>query len=71
MIKKGDNVIITTGKDKGKSGSVEKVFPKLGKVIVVGLNIVKRHRRARKSGEKGSIIDVASPLDISNVKKAK
>ena len=71
MIKKGDNVIITTGKDKGKSGSVERVFPKLGKVIVKGLNIVKRHRRARKSGEKGSIIDVASPLDISNVKKTK
>lgn len=71
MIKKGDNVIITTGKDKGKSGAVEKVFPKLGKVIVKGLNIVKRHRRARKSGEKGSIVDVASPLDISNVKKSK
>ena len=71
MIKKGDNVIITTGKDKGKSGSVDRVFPKLGKVIVKGLNIVKRHRRSRKSNEKGSIIDVASPLDISNVKKTK
>jgi len=71
MIKKGDNVIITTGKDKGKSGSVEKVFPKEGKLIVAGLNIVKRHRKSRKSNEKGTIIDVASPLDISNVKKAK
>ncbi|MFA6297003.1 MAG: 50S ribosomal protein L24 [Candidatus Paceibacterota bacterium] len=71
MIKKGDNVIITTGKDKGKSGSVEKVFPKEGKLIVAGLNILKRHRKSRKSNEKGTIIDVASPLDISNVKKVK
>lgn len=70
MIKKGDNVIVTTGKDKGKKGAVEKVFPKLGKVVVTGLNLRKRHRRARRSGEKGAIIDIASPMDISNVKKA-
>jgi large subunit ribosomal protein L24 len=70
-IKKGDNVIITTGKDKGKSGTVDRVFPKLDKVIVGGLNIMKRHRKARRNGEKGAIIDVASPLHISNVKKVK
>lgn len=70
MIKKGDNVIITTGKDKGKKGAVERVFPKLDKVVVTGLNIKKRHRRARRGGEKGSIVDVASPVHISNVKKA-
>ena len=62
---------MTAGKDKGKQGSVDRVFPKKGKVIVGGLNILKRHRKARRSGEKAGIVDVASPLDISNVKLAK
>jgi large subunit ribosomal protein L24 len=71
MIKKGDKVIITTGKDKGKSGSVEKVFPKKNKAVVTGLNVSKRHMRARQSGKKGEIIDVAAPIHISNLKLAK
>ncbi len=71
MIKKGDNVTVIAGKDKGKSGSVERVFPKKGKVIVTGLNIMKRHRKARRSGGAGAIVDVASPLDVSNVMKTK
>jgi len=71
MIKKGDNVIITTGKDKGQKGTVERVFPKKNKAIVTGFNVHKRHMRARQTGKKGEIIDVASPIHISNLKLAK
>lgn len=71
MIKKGDNVTIITGKDKGKSGSVERVLPKMDKVIVTGLNIMKRHKKARRGGAAGAIVDIASPLHVSNVKKNK
>jgi large subunit ribosomal protein L24 len=70
-IKKDDKVIILTGKDKGKTGSVLKSMPKMGKVIVSGINLSKRHQRARKSGEKGQILDKAMPIHASNVKKAK
>lgn len=69
-IKKGDNVIIMTGKDKGKKGKVVRALPKLEKVVVEGLNISKKHQRPRKSGEKGSIIEIAMPIHVSNVKKA-
>lgn len=70
-VKKDDKVIVLTGKDKGKTGSVLKSFPKLGKVIVAGVNLSKRHQRPRKSGEKGQILDKAMPISVSNVKKAK
>ncbi|MFO0744012.1 MAG: 50S ribosomal protein L24 [Candidatus Paceibacterota bacterium] len=70
QIKKGDKVIILTGKDKGKSGTVSKSMPKENKVIVDGLNLVKRHKKARKQGEKGVIVEVSSPINASNVKKA-
>lgn len=70
-IKKDDKVIILTGKDKGKSGTVAKAMPKTGKVIVTGLNLSKVHQKPRRSGEKGQIVDKAMPIDASNVKKAK
>jgi large subunit ribosomal protein L24 len=70
-VKKDDKVIILTGKDKGKTGSVIKAMPKEGKVIVSGVNISKKHQKARKSGEKGQIIEKAMPISVSNVKKAK
>lgn len=69
-IKKGDNVIILAGKDKGKKGKVVHALPKKNKVVVEGLNMTKRHQRPRKSGEKGSIISMAMPINVSNVKKA-
>lgn len=69
-IKKGDNIIILAGKDKGKSGKIAKVMPKENRVIVEGLNISKRHRRPRRRGEKGSIVDTPMPIHASNVKKA-
>jgi large subunit ribosomal protein L24 len=69
-IKKGDNVIILAGKDKGKKGKVVKSLPKENKVIVEGLNLTKRHQKPRRSGEQGSIIDRAMPIHASNVAKA-
>jgi len=69
-LKKGDNVIIITGKDKGKKGKIVRALPKKDKVIVEGLNMSKRHQRPRKSNEKGSMVDKAMPIHASNVKKA-
>jgi large subunit ribosomal protein L24 len=69
-LKKGDNVIVITGKDKGKSGKIAKVLVKDNKVIVDGLNMMKKHQRPRKSGETGSVISVSMPIHASNVKKA-
>jgi len=69
-IKKGDNVIILAGKDKGKKGKVIRALPRESKVVVDGINMLKRHRRPRKSDEKGSIVEMAMPLHVSNVKKA-
>ena len=68
-IKKGDNVKLITGKDKGKSGKIVRVLVKENKVIVEGLNMMKKHQRPRKSGEKGSMINMAMPIHASNVKK--
>jgi large subunit ribosomal protein L24 len=69
-IKKGDNVKLITGKDKGKSGKIVRVLVKENKVVVEGLNMMKKHQRPRKSGEKGSIVNIAMPINASNVKKA-
>jgi len=69
-IKKGDNVIILTGKDKGKKGKIVRSLPKEGKVIVEGFNLMKKHQRPRRSGEKGTVVDTAMPIHASNVKKA-
>jgi large subunit ribosomal protein L24 len=68
-IKKGDNVKIITGKDKGKSGKVVHALVSQNKVIIEGLNMMKKHQRPRKSGEKGSMVNKAMPIDVSNVKK--
>jgi large subunit ribosomal protein L24 len=69
-IKKGDNVIIITGKDKGKKGKIAHVLVKENKVVVEGANMMKKHQRPRKSGEKGSMRDIEMPIHVSNVKKA-
>ena len=69
-IKKGDNVILITGKDKGKKGKIVRVLVKENKVVVEGLNMMKKHQRPRKSGEKGSMVNIAMPINASNVKKA-
>jgi large subunit ribosomal protein L24 len=60
-------VRVITGKDKGKEGVVERVFPKEGKVIVTGVNTAARHQRARRANEQGGIIDRDMPVHVSNV----
>ncbi len=67
-IKKGDNIIVLAGKDKGKTGKVLKSFPSLGKVIVEGMSISKKHSRNKYSGDKkGEIVDKTMPISVSNV----
>ncbi|NQV00526.1 MAG: 50S ribosomal protein L24 [Parcubacteria group bacterium] len=67
-IKKGDTILVTTGKDKGKKGKVLSVFPSKNKIVVEGVNITKKHRRPKQEREKGQIIEVVRPIDASNVK---
>jgi large subunit ribosomal protein L24 len=67
-IKKDDHVIILTGRDKGKSGKVIKSLPKVHKVIVAGVNIMKKNQKPRKQGQKGQIVEVTMPIDVSNVR---
>lgn len=66
-IKKNDNVFVTTGKDKGKQGSVIEVFPKKGKVRIKGVAIITKHVKPRKQGEAGGIVKTESLIDLSNV----
>lgn len=66
-IKKGDNVIVIAGKDKGKTGKILAAYPKTNSVLVEGVNISKRHQRSRKSGAKGQIVDKSMPINVSNV----
>ncbi len=67
-IRKGDTVLITSGKDRRKKGKVLTSFPPKRKVIVEGINLRKKHQKPRRAGEKGQIIQLPVPLDISNVK---
>lgn len=67
QIKKGDEVLVITGKAKGKRGKVQQVFPDEGRVIVEGVNIVKRHTRPNRQVMQGGIIEKAAPIHVSNV----
>jgi large subunit ribosomal protein L24 len=67
QIAKGDTVRVMRGEDKGKEGVVLRVLPKLGKVVVEGIRVVKRHKKATQSGEEGGIIQFAAPIHASNV----
>jgi len=69
-VKKGDKVIVTTGKDKGKSGAIVRAYPKMDQVLVEGVNIKKVHERARGKAGKGQIIEKPFPIHVSNVKKS-
>ncbi len=66
-IKKGDKVLIIAGKDKNKTGKVLRSFPKERKVIVEGVNLIKKRQRPKRRGEKGQIVQIAAPIDVSNV----
>ena len=65
-IKKGDTVLIITGKDKGKQGTVSRALPQVSKVIVEGLNIAKKHVRPQGQFRQGGIIDKPMPIHVSN-----
>ena len=66
-IKKGDNVQVLSGNDKGKTGEVLEIIPKANKIIVKGVNIRKKHVKPRKQGEEGGIIPVECAIDSSKV----
>ncbi|MEO6987471.1 MAG: 50S ribosomal protein L24 [Aquihabitans sp.] len=66
-VRKGDRVIVLSGKDKGKEGVVQTAFPSEGKVIVEGINTAKRHQKSRTATEPGGIHDKDMPIQVSNV----
>jgi large subunit ribosomal protein L24 len=66
-VTKGDTVRVMRGDDKGKEGKVVRVYPKTGRITVEGVNIVKKHRKARRENEQSGIIDFPAPVHASNV----
>lgn len=68
-VKKGDTVLILAGADKGKSGRILSVNPEKNRVVVEGVNIIKKHARPTQRNPKGGIVEKEAPIHISNVKK--
>lgn len=66
-IKKGDSVVVLSGNEKGKTGTVTKVFPKTNLVLIEGVGIRKKHQKPRRDGQKGQIIDKQHPIAVSKV----
>ena len=66
-VKKGDNVIVITGKDKGKKGRVLAAYPKEGRILVEGVNLVKKHTRPSQANPEGGILTQEAPIQSSNV----
>ncbi len=67
-ILKGDNVLIISGKDRGKTGKVLNAFPAESRIVVEGVNIAKKSQRPKKQGQKGQIISIPKPISVSNAK---
>jgi large subunit ribosomal protein L24 len=67
-IKKGDTVLIISGKDKGKTGKVFTSLPKEEGILIEGINLMKKHVKAKKQGEKGQLVQMPAKVNISNVK---
>ena len=67
-VKVGDNVKVLAGKDKGKEGRIIKTLKKDNKVVVEGINIIKKHVKPNRMNEVGSIVEVEAPIHVSNVK---
>lgn len=70
-IKRGDTVKILSGDDKGKTAKVVKAFPSIGKILVEGVNVMKKHERSRKQDGKGQTVERAMPIYASKVVKIK
>lgn len=66
-IRRNDEVLVTTGKDRGRRGSVRQVIPRANRALVTGINIVKKHRRARSPQEPGGIMEIEAPIALSNL----
>lgn len=66
-VKTGQEVKILTGADKGKTGKIIQVFPRLNRVVVEGIRLSKRHLKSRRSGEPGQVVEFAMPIHASNV----
>jgi len=66
-LKKGDKIKVIKGKDKGRTGKIEKTLPKLGKVLIPGINVYKKHAKARSEKQPGGIIEIIKPLPVANV----
>ncbi len=66
-VKKGDKVMVISGKDKGKTGVILAVFPKKDRVIVEGVNIVKKHAKPSQANPQGGILNLEAPIHVSNV----
>ena len=66
-LKKGDNVVVIAGKDKGSEGEVVRVMPSKNQVIVNGINVASKHQKARRANEPGGIIEKDLPIHASNV----
>ena len=64
---KGDKVIVIAGKDKGKTGAIQKVDPRSNRVVVEGVNLRKKHKKPTQANPEGSIVEIYAPIDASNV----
>ena len=64
---KGDKVIVIAGKDKGKTGVIQKVLPRTNRVVVEGVNLHKKHKKPTQNNPEGSILEIYVPIDASNV----
>lgn len=66
-VKKGDQVVVLTGKDKGKKGRILEAYPSEQRVLIEGVNIVKRHTKPNATNQQGGIIEKEAPIHVSNV----
>lgn len=66
-LKKGDQVVVMAGKDKGKKGKIERLFPKEGKVLILEINVFKKHLKRRDEKHPGGIVEIPKPLPVSKV----
>lgn len=66
-LKKGDQIIVIAGKDKGKKGKIEKVFPKVKKALIPGINVFKKHLKKRDEKNPGGIVEIIKPISLSKI----
>lgn len=66
-LKKGDKVIVISGADKGKTGTIQKVIPSLNRVVVENVNVHKKNKKPTQANPEGSVVEIYAPIDASNV----